>query len=243
MKLFHYLAFALSTLLIISCSNEKGKMISTFDTMYDDVVHMRFDKMSSHLSSESNTFFSEVTDTKNLTIEKMIELGTRYKMPYFLVDYLAITGDKIKAGAPATDFYKYLGREDVSFFSYQDAYYVEESKSRLGSKENFVSILTDDMTQTKRGWARFIKDDAGEFKFDLISMLQTKEATQRRSKERLRKQHQDKKTLEDYLAFYYWQNSGAGDSKFEAQQAKLEQDMLAARQEKLDIIKERLEEK
>lgn len=222
-----------------SCSNEKDKMISAFDTMYDDVVHMRFDKMPSHMNDESNTFFKEVTDPENLTIEKVIELGSRYKVSYLLVDYLAISGDKIKAGAPATDFYKYLGREDVSLFSYQDAYYVEESKSRLGAKENFVSILTDDLTYTKRGWARFIKDEAGAYKFDLLSTLQTKEAAERKANDRLRKQHQDKKTLADYLSFYYWQNSGEGDEKFAAQQAKLEQDMLAARQEKLEIIMSR----
>lgn len=222
-----------------SCQkNEKDNLIAVYDEMYSHVLNLEFDKIEPYLNEESKVFFNDITDGEKLNVDSILVLGKKYGLPYMLIDYLAITGDKIKDGAPSTDLYNYLGLQKVSLFSYEDAYYVDKAKSKVG-EENFVSIIKDDLTTSKRGWTRFSKNEAGEYKYDLIYTLRLKENANKRQKYAERKRNPDKKTLDDYLSFYYWQNSGEANVEFQVQQEKIKASMLEARSDMIEIINER----
>lgn len=222
-----------------SCSkDEKSVLISAFDEMYGHVLNLDFDQMNNSLNQQSKEFYNEITLDENLNIDSMIVLGQKYRIPYILVNYLALYGDKIKKGAPKTDFYRYLGIEKVSFFSFEDAYYTDKSKTKIGA-EPYVAIVRDDLTQSRLSWARFTKDEANNYKYDLLYTLQTKETADKKRNYQLRQMHNGKSTKEEYLRFLYWQNSGEDTEKFKANQTKMEASMLEERAEMIDILKQR----
>ncbi len=218
------------TILLTSCNTKKDTLIIAFDDVYADVLSSNFKNIEPKLNKESLIFFNKVTDPTYLNIDSIIVLGEEYRLPFMLTEYLAFNGDKIKGGKSSDEFYRYLGNREVSFFSFQDAYYVDTKKIKKG-KENFVPIIREEMTQSKRGWVQFSGDEASGYKLDMIYTLQLHENKMKKKNMVLQSQHPEKKTQEEYLRFYYWQNSGKNSADFESEQLKLEENLKTGRDE------------
>ena len=230
MKYIFSFLLLLAVLSMSSCTSEKDKLIVAFDDIYANVLLSEFSSIESALDSESQIFYKKVTNPDYLNIDSIIVLGREYRIPFMLTQYLAFNGDRIKEGKSSDEYYRYLGNQEVSFFSFQDAYYVDTKKLKKG-KENFVSIIREEMTQNKRGWVRFTGDETSGYKLDMLYTLQLHENKQKKKNKALRAQHPEHKTLEDYLRFYYWQNSGENTSKFESEQRTLEKNLKSGREE------------
>lgn len=230
MKTFFSTLLLLIIISISSCTSEKDKLITAFDNIYADVLAGNYSNIEPKLNDSSHTFYNKVTNSVYLNIDSIIVLGEEYRLPFMLTEYLAFNGDKIKEGESADELYRYLGSQEVSFFSFQDAYYVDAPKLKKG-KENFVSIIREEMSQSKRGWVQFTGNESSGYELDLLYTLQLHEIKLKKKNKALRAQHQEQKTLEEYLRFYYWQNSGKNTSKFENEQLVLEENLKNGRAE------------
>ena len=228
----------LAVIFLSSCTQKKDKLIQTFDDIYQDILESRYDNIESALNTKSLEFYKKITDPAYLNIDSIIVLGEAYKIPYMLTEYLAFNGDKIKNGQTTNEFFRYLGAQDVSIFSFQDAYYVDKPKLKKG-KENYVAIIKEEMSQSKRGWVQFSGNETDTYKLDLLYTLQLHELKKKKNNNALRSQHQEIKSEEEYLRFFYWQNSGKNTSKFETEQLKLEESMRAGRDETIKSYEER----
>lgn len=231
MTIKKYTLFCLCVVFLsISCNKEKDKLIQSFDTVYQDVLDSKFDNIAKSLNDESLEFQNKITNPTYLNIDSIIVMGKEYKLPYILTEYLAFNGDKVKNGETVEEFYRYLGAQDVSFFSFQDGYYIDKPKLKKG-KENFVAIIKEEMSQSKRGWVKFTGTETGEYKLDLLYTLKLHEIKRKKKNTNLRNQHQELKSQGEYLRFFYWQNSGENNSKFETEQLNLEKSMREGRAE------------
>ena len=239
MTIKKYMLFCLCiAFLSISCNQEKDKLIQSFDAVYQNVLDSKFDNIAISLNAKSLEFYNKITDPTYLNIDSIIVLGVEYKLPYLLTEYLAFNGDKIKNGETVEEFYRYLGAQDVSFFSFQDAYYIDKPKLKKG-KENFVAIIKEEMSQSKRGWVKFTGNETSAYKLDLLYTLKLYEIKRKKKNKTLRNQHQEIKSQEEYLRFFYWQNSGENNSKFEAEQLNLEKSMREGRAETINSYESR----
>jgi len=239
MRIKLYSLFCLAIVFFISaCNQEKDKLIQSFDTVYQDVLDSKFDDLATSFNERSLTFHNKITNPKYLNIDSIIVLGEQYNLPYMLTEYLAYNGDKATNEKTVHEFYRYLGAQNVSFFSYQDAYYVDKPKLKKG-KENFVAIIKEVMSQSKRGWVKFTGNENDGYKLDLLYTLELNEINNKKKNNSLRNQRQEIKTEEEYLRFFYWQNSGENSSKFETEQLNLEKSMRDGRAETINSYEER----
>lgn len=227
----------LAILIMISCKTEKDKLIVAYEDLYTEIINGNYQNLESKLDNKSREFYNKITNPTYLNIDSMIVLGNKYRLQYTLPEYLAFNGDKIKEGNPKEDFYRYLGAERISIFSFQDAYYVDKPKLKKG-KENFVALIKEEMSVSKRSWVQFMGDDKQGYKLDLLYTLQLQELRNKKKNTPLRSQNKDKQSLEEFLRFYYWQNSGS-NKKFDNEQLKLEQSMRDGRAELIQSYRER----
>ena len=225
-------------LLLASCTQKKDKLIQTFDIIYEDLLNAKFEKVQASLNDASLAFHNKITNPVYLNIDSIIVLGKEYRLPYLLTEYLAYNGDKVEDDNLVEEFYRYLGAQEVSFFSFQDAYYVDKPKLKKG-KENFVGIIKEEMSQSKQGWVRFTGNETIEYKLDMLYTLQLYEIKRKKKNHALRSQHQELQSQEDYLRYFYWQNSGKNSDKFETEQLKLEKAMRDGRSELIRSYEER----
>ena len=224
--------------LLTNCKQDKDKLIQAFDNVYQNILDSKFENIQNSLNTESLDFYNKITNPTYLNIDSIILLGKEYKLPYMLTEYLAFNGDKIKDGKTVDEFYRHLGAQDVSFFSFQDAYYVDRSKLKKG-KENYVAIIKEEMSQSKRVWVRFTGDETTGYKLDLLYTLKLLEIKRKKKNNALRNQHQEIQSQVDYLRYFYWQNSGENSNKFETEQLKLEKAMRDGRAELIRAYEER----
>lgn len=225
-------------LLLTSCTQKKDKLIQTFDVIYQDVLDLKFENIEISLNDKSLEFHNKITNLVYLNIDSIIVLGREYKIPYMLTEYLAFNGDKIKDGKTEEEFYRFLGAQDVSFFSFSNAFYVDKPKLKKG-KENFVAIIKEEMTQSKRVWVEFKGDEVRGYKLNLLYTLQLEELKNKARHRILRAQNKDPQTQEEYLRFYYWQNSGENLLKFESELLEMEKNMRAGRAELINAYRAR----
>jgi len=222
------LLIAFAIICLVSCKkSEKELMIDQFNVIYDDILDLNFDAVEKHLDGPSKAFYDKVTSEKYLNIDSIIVLGTQNNMKYMLTDYLALNGDEIKLSNKKTDFYRFLGNADVSLFSFGKGFYVEKGKSKVG-KEYFISLLRDDLTTTKRTWVKLNKDENGTYKLDLIYLLKLHEASLKKTFAELRSQY-PKKTPNEVLSHFYWQNSGKNPEEYVDKMKKMEAFLLNTR--------------
>lgn len=216
-----------------SCKNEKDNMIEDFERIYDHTLALNYDAVVASFDEESLEFYNKITTPENLNIDSILSLGNQYNLQHLTTDYLALNGDKIKAGAPKTDFFRYLGTQQVSFYTFANAYYMDRDKSKLGT-ENFVSIIKEEMTTRKRNWVKMTKVGE-EYKLNLLYTLQIHEAYKSKAQKDYRKRFPDK-SLEEFLRHYYWEQSGSNTLEFEKEQLDLEKEQIEYR----NILREEL---
>jgi len=125
----------------------------------------------------------------------------------------------------------------MSIFSFQDGYYVDKPKLKKG-KENFVALIKEEMSVSKRSWLKFEGDDTKGYKLDLLYTMELVELKKKKEKAKFRKQTNDKTTKEEYLRNFYWQHSGQ-NIKFEQGQLELEANMRSGRSELIQSYVER----
>ncbi|MGK0315759.1 MAG: hypothetical protein ACI86M_001991 [Saprospiraceae bacterium] len=217
-------------LLLTSCTQKKDKLIQTFDVIYQDVLDLKFENIETSLNGKSLEFHNKITNLVYLNIDSIIVLGKEYKIPYMLTEYLALNGDKIKDGKTEEEFYRFLGAQDISFFSFSNAFYVDKPKLKKG-KENFVAIIKEEMTLSKRTWVNFHGSKSTGYKLNLLYTLQLEESKSKSHFKLYHKASNSELSFEDYLRYYYWQNSGKNSSRFETDMLNLEKSKREARAE------------
>jgi hypothetical protein len=234
-----YILFCfLGAVFLTACTKEKDILVKSFDDVYQNILNSKYEEIHASFNIESLNFYNKITNPEYLNIDSIIQMGKEYKLPYMLTEYLAYNGDKIKDGRTVEEFYRYLGAQNVSFFSFQDGYYVEKAKLKKG-RENFVAIIKEEMTQSKRGWVQFTGNENTGYKLDLLYTLKLYEIKRKKKNNALRNQHQEIKSQEDYLRYFYWQNSGENSNKFESEQLKLEKAMRDGRADLIRSYEER----
>ena len=141
MRLKTYSLFCLTFMLLLSsCTQEKDKLIQSFDTVYEQVLKNDYSNFESVLDEKSKDLYFKLIDPKYLNIDSIISLGDKHKIKCTLVNYLALSESRIKEGNSKYEFFRYLGANDISFFSFMNAFYVDKSKLKKG-KENYVAML------------------------------------------------------------------------------------------------------
>ncbi len=190
----------LGFILIASCSNEKDGLINTYEALYSNVVSADFDSIENFLDHKSLNFYYKITDTSNLTIPKILEIGKKYRLSYLTIIYLATYGEHMKTNSKKSEFFRFLGLNQVSFFSFFDAYKSIKEKATTGV-ENFIPIQKTFKGTIKEGWVKFSKENE-TFRLDLIYTLQLKEGVFRKL-HRAKRLELDNLSFEEYLMTVY----------------------------------------
>lgn len=229
MRIKRYSFFCLTIMLLLSsCNQEKDKLIQSFDTIYQKVLKNEYSNFESVLDEQSKDLYLKLTDPHYLNIDSIISLGDKHKIKCTLVNYLALSDNRIKEDK--YEFFRYLGANDISYFSFMNAYYVDKSKLKKG-KENYVAIIKEEMTQSKRTWVNFTGNESKGYKLNLLYTLQLEEPKSKSQLKLLQKSSNSELSFEEYLQHYYWQNSGENSLDFETDQLNLEKSKREGRAE------------
>lgn len=234
-----YLTVLICTFLMFSCSQEKDPLIKSFDAVYKQVLSNDYSEFEDVLNDKSKEFYTKLTDPNYLNIDSIIELGNKHKIKCTLVEYLALSESRAKNGNIKLEFFRHLGARDISFFSFSNAYYVDKTKLRKG-KVNFVAIIKEEMTQSKRTWVNFQGDESNGYKLNLLYTLQLEEEKNKLALKLY--QVEANKTdmpFEEYLRYYYWQNSGKNSPRFETDMLNLEKSKRDGRAETIQSYENR----
>ncbi|MFT4533012.1 MAG: hypothetical protein ACJA1A_001006 [Saprospiraceae bacterium] len=229
MSFKNYLYF-IFPIVIFSCTQEKDPLIKSFDSVYQQVLMNDYSNFDSVLDEKSKELYLKLIDPDYLNIDSMISLGNKYKIKCTLVDYLALSENRIKEGSSKSEFYRYLGANDISFFSFMNAYYVDKPKLKKG-KENFVAIIKEEMTQSKRTWVNFYGNESKGYKLNLLYTLQLEEPKLKLHFKLWQKASNSELSFDEYIRYYYWQNSGKNSSRFETDMLNLEKSKREGRAE------------
>ncbi len=162
------------SLLLISCAQDRIKMIEEYQELASSVASGQLEDVDTYLNEKSLSYFQNITDPEQLSVEQVIELGLANKVPYFSVLYLASCGAYMKREGKPSDFFRYLANNGVAFFSKYDSYQVSKEKSKIAD-EGFVAIYRNEFGVNKMTWAKFTRPDKSTFKYDLLYNLQLEE--------------------------------------------------------------------
>lgn len=152
------------------CDNERAELILAFDALNESTTVSAY---KGQLDQRSLDYYNQITNTDNLTIDKVVEIGKAFHLPYFSVMMLASCGDFMKRENNPDHLFHYIMSKSISFFDRIETFKADEKKSRIG-KDNFVSIYREGSGARWVSWARFSKEGE-QFKYDLLFTLQQEE--------------------------------------------------------------------
>ena len=164
------LLLLISLLTITSCSHPKYRMIDSFESMYEDLRQMKFEKISEYLDEDSRILFEKLTSKENYHVEKLAQIGEEYNLRFFCIMYYLRFGLD-RPDVNQDDFFKFILNERVSFFKSNEVYQVDKRRSRIRN-ENWVSIYSLQRNSKQYNWVKYTLNEENEFKFDLIQSLQ-----------------------------------------------------------------------
>jgi len=185
------------SIFLVSCNHDRVEMIEVYNELSDKIESGALDSIPHFMDQESLDFYEQITDPTKLSIDQVIRIGIKYKVPYFSILYLANCGEHIKSSKKSTDFFRYLANNDISFFSKFNVYQVSEEKSKIGD-EGFVAIYRTEGGVNKMTWAKFTRPDSNTFKYDLLYNLKLEE---KRNREIYKEQRSAKKEIDDETFF------------------------------------------
>ena len=187
---------------LYSCKNEKAGLISDFNSLYHDTAYKDYPEK---LNATSQAFYNKITDSSYFQVDSMVALGLEYNIPYFTTLYMASCGDVIKQSGKKEDFFLYLAASDISFFSNQEDYYVQEEKSRI-EKDAWVCIYRKEGGQNYNSWVRYEAEESG-LNLDLMYTLSMQEKRYKKIYDEFKVDYPDLTKHEYYKAIFSMYNN------------------------------------
>jgi len=168
--MYKLLLLILVSIIFTNCDNNKTQLIESFDKLYN---HTDLDKLADQLDEASSKYYKLISQKENLNVDKMLEIGLEYNLPYFTTLLLASCGDYLKKTDQPENLFYYLNSKSISFFNTFDVYKVDKERTRAGDPY-FVAIYREVAGARKLSWAKFSKE-GDAFKYDLIYTLAQEE--------------------------------------------------------------------
>lgn len=185
MKATIYTLFA--CLLISACQPKTQPIEYAFSDLYLNIAKSDYAAIHANLSAESRAYLDAITDPANHNVDRMIEIGNQYHVPYATMKYYISRAEDLEAQAEVSSYFDYLSLERVGFFDLSKYYTAVRDKIRHNSPKHFVGITYKHQSGDNRiTWVEF--EDAGdELDFHLLytlrlynSQLKTLYAAERR---------------------------------------------------------------
>lgn len=176
-------------------------MFAAYRQLDSVIRHQELDSVVQLLTPKSLAFYNKITDHKNLNLDSIVSIGTRYRVPYFAMKYLGSCGEYMKASSDRTDFLRFLAMTDISIFSEKHSYSLYEEECRL-EKHAFVAVYKKMGDVNKVSWVKFIRPDSTSYQYDLMYNLKLEETQNRKIFKAQRKAH-SKLSDEEFIKMYY----------------------------------------
>lgn len=166
-------AFTFIILSMTSCTNNKEHLAQTFEAFYNHIKALEYDKAIAYLEPPSIALIDKISTAQN--IDEMMAIGQEHNIRYFCAAFYAnhnhLVGDK----PSQADFLSYLSMAQMSIFELQFHFEPYKDKTKMGP-ESYLALLYDYFGDNKLGWAKFIKNEQGEFRYDLLYSMQLHES-------------------------------------------------------------------
>jgi len=154
-------------------------MFTAFQELNSAVRNGQLDSIVPMLTPKSKSFYDKITNPKNLNLDSIVDIGIRYRVPYFAMKYLGSCGDYMKDSSDKTDFFRFLAMTDISIFSDKNYYKLYKEESRL-EKDAWVAIYKKVEDVNKVNWIKFVRPDSITYQYDLIYNLKLEERINRK---------------------------------------------------------------
>jgi len=165
-----------ATLLFFSCNSEEKKLLEKYKEIEKYATHQQYDKMLNELDQRSLAYISYVTDTANLSYEKLKKYGDDLNLELTTLVYHHEIGDIIRQSEkPEVFFLLYLSMSGVPVLNWSSPPKLLEEKTETGNK-NFVVVgtkINDNTYITSK--VKFTPYTDGSYKLNLLDLMNYRE--------------------------------------------------------------------
>lgn len=170
-KEFTLILLFISTVFIsTACINKKKKVLDDFTVIYNNILDLNISAINRSLTKNSKNLLKDLTEIENFNLENTIEIGEKYNIKYFMLDFVHQYRKELKKSNSDTTFYLFLGINKVPLFNFDGLYEINQEESEVKPRVH-IAISSIEHGKNYLNWVR-LEEENENLKLNLIYTLQ-----------------------------------------------------------------------